>query len=110
MSVGVHDVVLVIIPRMHFLTFPGYCNLCIFDRIRILLVNVRVTFVLMVLLAVTLVAELLVLLKFLSRVLRVSLQVLAGNLHVLQEVLRVLRVMHHGGNVPVALVPGLNFW
>ena len=95
---------------MRFLTSPESCNLHIFDRILVLLVSVRVAFVLLVLMVVILVAELLVLLMIVIRVLRVSLQVLVGNLRMHHEVLRVLRVMHHGGDVPVALVPGLNFW
>ena len=106
MSVSVHDVVLVIIHRMHFLTFPGYCNLCNFDRTLVLLVNVHVSFVLPVLQVVTLVVELLVLLKFLSRVLRVSPQVLAGNLRVLQEVLQV--VVCHDGKAMEDLVRNLD--
>ena len=109
MSVSVHDVVLVIIPRMHFLTFPGYCNLCNFDRIRVLLVNVRVILVVRVLLVVILVAELLVLLMIVIRVLRVSPQVIVGSLRIRHEVLQVLRVMHYGGNVLEALVLELDF-
>ena len=110
MSVIVHNVVLVVIYGVCFLTPSESCNLHILDRVLVLLVNVRVTLAIPLLLVVTLVVELLVLLIIVIRVLRVSLQVLVGNLRMHHEVLRVLRAMHYGGNVPVVLVPGLNLW
>ena len=104
MSVIVHNVVLVVISRVCFLISPESCNLHTLGRIRVLLVNVRVTFAILVLLVVTLVVELLVLLMIVIRVLRVSLQVLVGNLRMRHEVLRVLRAMHCGGNALEDLV------